>query len=121
MKILWKTGVTWTLLEFVKEKEGEVVIATKSYTQNLFSILLCSGSGLIALDNLIKTLQQQKQSSQVCLLKKMHNLKVEHCVLFGGLSEDFKPRDSLSDSSTGPLQRIKGGARIHDSFVTKSR
>ena len=51
----------------------------------------------------------------------MHNLKVENYVLFGGLSEDFKPRSSLSDGSDGLLQGGQGGARIYRSFSTKFR
>ena len=31
-----------------------------------------------------------------CRLKNMYNLKVEFYVLFGGLSEDFKPRETAS-------------------------
>ena len=31
--------------------------------------------------------------------KKKHNLKAENYILLCGHSEDFKPRDSLSDSS----------------------
>ena len=44
--------------------------------------------------------------------KKMHSLKVESSVLFGGLSEEFKPRRQLSDSSKGLLWRGKQGASI---------
>ena len=52
--------------------------------------------------------------------KKIHKLKVENDVLFGGLSEDLSPADSLSGSS-GLLQRGKGGARIYRSYATKPR
>ena len=44
--------------------------------------------------------------------RKMHNLKVENCVFFGGLSEDPCLEDSLCDGSEGLLWRCKGGARI---------
>ena len=47
----------------------------------------------------------------------MHNLKIENCVLFGQLTEDFSPGGySFSDSSEGLFQRGKGDDRIHDFF-----
>ena len=45
----------------------------------------------------------------------MHNLKAENYVSF----EDLSPRYSLSDSSQGLFQRVKGGARIYRSFAEK--
>ena len=36
--------------------------------------------------------------------KKIHNLKIENCVLFRGLAEDPIPENSFSDSSEGLLQ-----------------
>ena len=44
--------------------------------------------------------------------KKMHNLKAENYVLFGGLAEDFSPGDSLSDGSEGGSEEAREGARI---------
>ena len=41
-------------------------------------------------------------------------------VLFGRLSEDLSPEDSLLDSSKGLLWRRKGGARLHRSFCNKN-
>ena len=51
--------------------------------------------------------------------KKMHNLKVENSVLFGGLTEDSSLAGSLSDSSEGLLRRGKGGDRMNRSFATE--
>ena len=51
----------------------------------------------------------------------MHNLKVENRVLFGRLSEDISPGDSLSESSEGLLGRGEGGTRIYRSFATKTK
>lgn len=53
--------------------------------------------------------------------KKKHNIKVENLVLFYKISEDFKPRSSLSDSSKGFLWRHKWGARIYRRFPIKIR
>lgn len=53
----------------------------------------------------------------LCQLKKMQNLKVEHYILFGGISEDL----SSSDSAEGLLPKGKGGARMYRSFATKIR
>ena len=54
-------------------------------------------------------------------LKKIHNLKVENYVLFGGLPEDLSTGDSLSDTSERLLQRDKEGARIYRSFCNKTQ
>ena len=53
--------------------------------------------------------------------KKLHNLKVENYVLFGGLAEDLSPGDSLSDSSEGLLQRGKVGVKIYRGFCNKNQ
>ena len=42
-------------------------------------------------------------------------------VLFGRLSKDLSPEDSLLDSSKGLLWRHKGGARLHKSFCNKNQ
>ena len=54
-------------------------------------------------------------------LKKMHNLKVENCVLCRGFLEDFSLEDSLADTSAGLLRRGKGGAKMYRSFAKKNR
>ena len=51
--------------------------------------------------------------------KKMHNLKVENSVLFGGLTEDSSLAGSLSDGSEGLLRIGKGGDRMNRSFALK--
>ena len=63
------------------------------------------------------------QSSPILLLteKKMHNLKTENYVLFGGLTEDLSPGDSLSDNAEGLFQKGKGGARIYSLCKKKLR
>ena len=53
--------------------------------------------------------------------KTMHNLKVENCVLFSGLAEDYSPGYSLSDSSEELFQRDKAGATIYRSFYWKTK
>ena len=45
--------------------------------------------------------------------RKMHNLEVSSKVLFGDLTEDYRPGDSLSGSSEELLQRAEGGARMY--------
>ena len=49
-------------------------------------------------------------------LEKMHDLKAENYVLFGGHTVD-----TLSDHSEGLLQRGKGGASIYKSFCNKNQ
>ena len=51
--------------------------------------------------------------------KKMHNLKVENYVLFGRMTKDQSPGDSLSDRSEGLFQRENGEARRYRSFCNK--
>ena len=60
--------------------------------------------------------------------KKMHNLKVENYVLFGGPSEDFKPRIALQDCSEevrgeagtiGVLQQRQGSRNIKRLLLLK--
>ena len=45
--------------------------------------------------------------SETCWLKTMHNLHVEHCVLFGGSTEDLITGDNFSDNSEGLFGRGK--------------
>ena len=53
--------------------------------------------------------------------KKMHNLKAENYILLCGHSEDFKPRNSLSDSSEEVLWRNEGGIRIYRNVCNKDQ
>ena len=52
---------------------------------------------------------------------KMHNLKVENCVLFGRQSWGHKPRRQPLRCSEGLLQRDKGGARIYEGICNKNQ
>ena len=55
---------------------------------------------------------------------QMHNLKVESYVLFGGLSEDFGPRHSISDNTEKIVLKREGGeggARRYRRFAPKTR
>ena len=53
--------------------------------------------------------------------KKMHNLKVENWVSFGGFAEDLSLGGSLSCSSETLLQRGEGRARIYRNFCNKNQ
>ena len=50
---------------------------------------------------------------------KLHNLKIENYVSFGGFTEDLSPRYGFSDSSEGLFWGGNGGARIYRSFCKK--
>ena len=52
---------------------------------------------------------------------KLHNLKVENCILFGRHPEDFSPGDSLSNSPEKLFSRGNGGARIYRRFCKKDQ
>ena len=49
--------------------------------------------------------------------KRMHNLKVENYFLFGELSENLSPEDSLS--ALRDCSKHKRGARVFGVFATK--
>ena len=51
----------------------------------------------------------------------MHKLRVENCVLFGGLAEDLSPGGSLSDGSEALLPRGQGRARVSRGFCNKDQ
>ena len=55
-----------------------------------------------------------KSFGRACHLIKIHNLKVQNYILFGGLTEDLE--GNLSHSSQELLQSSNGGARTHNSF-----
>ena len=51
----------------------------------------------------------------------MHNVKIASYALFGELTEDYSPRDSLSESFEELLPSDKGGARMYRSFFAEKR
>ena len=53
--------------------------------------------------------------------KKMHNLKAENYVLFGGLTEDYNLGYKISESSEGLFRRGKGGTERKNTCSQTSR
>ena len=65
---------------------------------------------------MIVQIQEPKQS-QFKKKKKQHNLKIENSVLFGVLSEDFKPRTALRGCS----KEVRKDTRYVRVAATKTR
>lgn len=88
---------------------------TKGWKQSRTLYVLSMNSSLQ------KTLVQIQRRTTVSLKKKKYNLKVKNYVFLGRLSEYFKPRSNLSDSSKRLLQGGKEETRIYRCSCNKDQ
>ena len=59
--------------------------------------------------------------TDLCQLKKAHDLKAEAYDLFSEVAEDLNPEDSLSDSSEELIEEIREKPGYTGVFATKTR